>query len=58
MGRELRFDTINTQFLAGMETWNHDLNGMTPLEVLELIEQGSDFDYQLLDDGAILLSRK
>jgi len=57
MGRELRFDTINTQFRAGMETWNHDLSGLTPLEVLELIEQGSDFNYQLLDDGAILLSR-
>lgn len=58
MGRELTFDSTNTELRAELATWNRNLGGLTPAEALSLIDQGSDFDYSINTDGEILITRQ
>jgi hypothetical protein len=57
-GRELRFDSPNTELLAELTEFEGDPEGFTPQEVLESIELTSGFTYLLLGDDTILMTRK
>jgi ferric-dicitrate binding protein FerR (iron transport regulator) len=57
-GKTLRFDSANTELRAQFERWSGDPRGLTPLEVLDSIVATSDFAYEFLDDGTMLVSRK
>jgi hypothetical protein len=57
-GKSLRFDSQSTELRAQFERWNGDMRGLTPLEVLYSIAAASDFEYELTNDGTMLIRRE
>lgn len=57
-GRAIRFDTPSTEIQAELRDLGGNPPAMPPLELLELIGRVSDFEYDVLADGSILISRK
>lgn len=55
-GRELRFDSPNTELQAEISALNTELSGFSPEEVLESIALTSGLSYRFIGDEAILIS--